>query len=82
MTCPTCSIFREQQNRLDSNPDDKMDVDVDPISCVKTELDDKSGNSTEDAFHGFGEQSGEKSAKGPEKKTDENVAIKSEPTGD
>ena len=57
-----------------------MDVDVDPISCVKTELDDKSGNSAEDPFHGFGEESRDKKSKGPANKANEDIAIKNEPT--
>ena len=57
-----------------------MDVDVDPISCVKTELDDKSGNSAEDAFHGFGEEYRDKQFKGPTNKANEDIAIKNEPT--
>lgn len=73
------SIFREQKRR-DCNPDDKMDVDVDPISCVKTEIDDESGNSAEEAFHGFGEESSDKRTKGPANKTNEDTAIKNEPT--
>ena len=71
------SKYREALNRLEGNADDQMDIDVDPISSVKTEVEDKSGNSGgEDSFHGFGE---DKSKKASANKTNEVVAVKDEP---
>ena len=72
------SKYRESLNQIDYIADDKMDVDVDPISSVKTEIDDKSG----DAFHGFGEESGDKNPKASANKTNEVVAVKDEPKDD
>ena len=72
------SKYRESLIQIDYIADDKMDVDVDPISSVKTEIGDKSG----DAFHGFGEESGDKSAKASANKTNEVVAVKDEPKDD
>jgi len=72
------SKYRESLNQIDYIADDNMDVDVDPISSVKTEIDDKS----RDAFHGFGEESGDKGTKASEKKTNEVVAVKDEPKDD
>ena len=72
------SKYRESLNQIDYIADDKMDVDVDPISSVKTEIGDKSG----DAFHGFGEESGNKSKEASANKTNEVVAVKDEPKDD
>ena len=78
------SKYRESLNQIDYIADDKMDVDVDPISSVKTEIDDKSGDPVaEEAFHGFGDdKSGDKSTKASGNKTSEVIAVKDEPKDD
>ena len=53
------------------------DADIDPIDCVKTEINDTSENSSsEEAFHGFGEQQTEQKDHASRKDVD----IKDEPT--
>ena len=54
------------------------DADIDPIDCVKTEISDtrSENSSSEEAFHGFGEQQIEQKDHAASKDVD----IKDEPT--